>query len=343
MAKQKVVSSFSYAELGFQLLLHLVVFLFYSFDKRDPQIHWHQVAFFAQYASAAALVNYYLLPRYFYSKRYGHFFVGIALIIGAVMWTEERVLEPFFFTGPIANNFPGFFFTLAQICPVIVILSGFKFAWDATQKQREVENLRALVKESELQFLKSQINPHFLFNNLNNLYAYAVEHSPKTPELILKLSKVLWYMLYECRGASVPLQKEVEQLENFAELSELQIEDRGRVHFSRQWATECYRIAPLILIVFIENAFKHSAASQVADIEIEVAVVVSPEGRLDFSCRNSYRSQSNTEHLSQGIGLANVKKRLALLYPQAHSLHIEQSEETYRVSLSIELHQSPPS
>ncbi len=340
MTKHGSRYGFSLKELGFQVILHLIVFLFFAFDKRHPQIHWHQVAFFSTYVFAAAVINYSLLPRFFYRKKYGQFFLWLSLIIALLMWLEERVLEPFFFTGPRAEHFPGVFYTLADICPIIVILSGFKFAWDATQKQREVETLQAAVKDSELQFLKSQINPHFLFNALNNLYAYAIENSPKTPELILKLSGLLRYMLYECRAEFVPLAKEVAQLENFAKLSELQIEDRGKVRFTQTGMVEGYQIAPLILIVFIENAFKHSAASQLEGIEIEVAVHLSEEGKLEFSCRNSFREQSNTERLTQGIGLANVQKRLKLIYPGAHHLEINKSATTYEVLLHIDLGRS---
>ena len=95
-----------------------------------------------------------------------------------------------------------------------MLLVGFKFAWDAQNKQTELEQLRNVVTESQLQFLKSQINPHFLFNSLNNLYSYALENSPKTPEIILELSSLLRYMLYECQEEQVPLSKEVKYLED---------------------------------------------------------------------------------------------------------------------------------
>ena len=221
--------------------------------------------------------------------------------------------------------------------PIITIISGFKFAWDALTKQREVDELKDAVKESELLFLKSQINPHFLFNNLHNLYSYAIVQSPKTPEIILELSSVLRYMLYECKEKDVPLKKEMEQLENFINLYELQIEERGNVQFHVRNINGSYRIAPLILIVFIENAFKHSTASQSDEILIEVNIELREKGILDFLCRNSYRKQSNTDSLSHGIGLENVKKRLQLLYPDAHQLNIHQEEEIYEVHLTLKL------
>jgi Putative regulator of cell autolysis len=117
------------------------------------------------------------------------------------------------------------------------------------------------VKESELQFLKYQINPHFLFNNMNNLYAHAIENSSKTPEIILEFSAVLRYMLYECKARFVALEKEIEQLKNYINLNTLQIEGSGKVDYTINGMESGFQIAPLILMVFIENAFKHSASS----------------------------------------------------------------------------------
>ncbi len=296
--------------------------------------------YFLSYALAAFGINYLLLPRFFYKKKYLPFFIYVALIIAAVILVEELVIEQIYFPDTRAKQFPGVFYTLMGILPVITILSGFKFAWDALGKQREVEDLKLAVQESELQFLKSQINPHFLFNNLNNLYSYAIENSPKTPEIILELSGVLRYMLYECREKYVPLTKEINQLDNYINLNQLQIEERGKVHFKAGNIVEGFRIAPLILIVFVENAFKHSTASQSEDILIEVELSLDDKGVLTFYCKNSYKPQTNTDNLSRGIGLQNVQKRLELLYPGAHKLEIDKNSMFYVVRLSIDLNKA---
>ena len=334
--KKSLISS---KEVIFQIVLHLVVFIFYSFDRNHPQIEFHQVVYFLHYTLAAFIINYFLLPRFLYKKKHLLFSALVILVIVIVILIEELIMEPIYFPKR-AGSFPGVLFTLVQVLPVITILTGFKFAWDALVKQREVDALRDAVKESELQFLKSQINPHFLFNNLNNLYAYAIENSPKAPEIILELSGVLRYMLYECKEKYVPLTKEVDQLKNFINLNELQIEERGKVNFRTQNIQSGYQIAPLILIVFIENAFKHSTASQTDDILIDVHIGMSGSGILEFVCKNSFQQQSNVDNLSQGIGLENVKKRLHLLYPDAHELKINKSENLYEVRLSIELNQT---
>ena len=321
----------------FQVVLHLVVFIFFSFDRTNPLLEVHEVAFFAVYTAVALLINYFLLPKYYYRKKYIHFIIYLLLTIVAVILIEELILERIFFSDTRANNFPGVLFTLVQILPVITILVGFKFAWDALVKQSLVDELRHNIIESELQFLKSQINPHFLFNNLNNLYSYALTGSPKTPEIILELSGVLRYMLYECKEKFVPLKKEITQLENFVNLNKMQIEGRGQVTFSKHNIQSNYQIAPLILVVFIENAFKHSMASQTDEILIVIDIGLSDRGQLIFSCKNTFQEQSNYDRIETGIGLENVRKRLALLYPNAHELNIYKEENQYEVKLSIEL------
>lgn len=340
MVKKIKMARVSSKEVIFQIVLHLLVFVFYSFDRAHPHIELQKVVYFLNYAIAAFFINYFLLPKYYYHNKHLYFFIGASLTATVVILIEELVLESIYFPDTRAKSFPGVLFTLSQVLPVITILSGFKFAWDALGKQREVNELKSAVQESELQYLKSQINPHFLFNNLNNLYSYAIENSPKTPEIILELSGVLRYMLYECREKYVPLTKEVEQLENFTKISEMQIEERGQVKFTAKNIVAGYRIAPLILTVFIENAFKHSTASQADGISIEVNVQLSEGGKLTFVCTNSFLPQSNTDHISQGIGLENVKKRLQLLYPDAHQLDLKKSENLYEVRLTIDLNQS---
>lgn len=254
-----------------------------------------------------------------------------------VIIMEEFVIEKWYFPDSRGVGFPGVMFSLGQVLPVMVILSGFKFAWDALRNQRKVEELKAIIKEGELTFLKSQINPHFLFNNLNNLYSYAVVKSSKTPEIILELSSVLRYMLYECKEASVPLSKEIEHLRNFTRLYEMQIEERGKVSFEAPEQISGFVIAPLILNVFIENAFKHSQSGQSEQIVIDIRLTISEGGKLIFVCQNNYKGDNVDANAGKGIGLSNVRKRLDLLYHDAHELEIQQTDSMYKVTLEMVL------
>ncbi len=325
-------------ELIFQILLHLVVFLFYSFEREKPHIEPYKVVFFLHYSIGVFIINYALLPQFLYKKKYLMFSLLLGLVVVSIILVEEFVLERIFFPETRGKTFQGFFYVLLDIMPVIAILSGYKFAWDLIRKQQEVEELRASVEKSELNFLKSQINPHFLFNNLNNLYAYALEKSEKTPLIILELSSVLRYMLYDCREEYVSLDTEIQQLQNFVRLNELQIEDRGKVTFiPPERNAGGYRIAPLILMNFVENAFKHSIGSQTDNIVIRIKLEIQDNDLLVFECENTYHSNSNNSSLSQGIGLSNVKKRLELIYPNSHILKINEQEDWFNVFLSLNL------
>jgi len=324
-------------ERFFHVLFILIVFLFYSFDREHPLLELNEIVFFLNYAIAALIINFILFPKFIYKKKYGYFALYSTILLGCVIVIEELILEKIFFNDTRGGNFSNVIFTLIDILPPIIVLSGFKIAWDAVARQKEVDELKLMVQESELEFLKTQINPHFLFNNLNNLYVYAVENSPKTPEIILALSSILRYMLYECKVAYVPLNKEIEQLQNFIELGELQIEGRGTVQLNNEIKQNSYKIAPLILIVFIENAFKHSASSLTENIIIEIDLKINSQGKLFFRCKNSFQHKSNTQDLSHGIGLENVRKRLNLIYPNAHKLDIIPNKEFYTVELELEL------
>lgn len=323
-------------EFIFQVILVFIYLFAVVNDKHDPGISSVDLAYFVHYYIVILFIDYFLLPRYFYLKKYWQFWTGIVLVLTYVMLAEELVLEQWFYPDTRGKGFPGVIFTLQEILPAIVMLVGAKFGWDAFRKQTEVEQLKRLVTESELQFLKSQVNPHFLFNNLNNLYAYALEKSDKTPAIILKLSSLLRYMLYDCKEEQVPLEKEVKYLEDFIELQELQIEHRGKISFGLEGQTGGLFVAPLIMIVFVENCFKHSTSSQSSAIEINVQVKVVDQ-QLELICWNTFSEQNNTNDLSKGIGLENVKSRLQLLYPHAHELVIDKSNGRFTVHLTLEL------
>src|SRR5690606_28818777 len=166
--------------------------------------------------------TYYLMPTFLYKRKYWQFFLGFDMAVVVVIAVEALIMEPIIYPSTKrGTTFPGVYLSLLEVLPTIFILSGFKFGWVALQKQDQIDELRSSIEESELQFLRSQINPHFLFNNLNNLYSYALQNSPKTPEIILEMSGVLRYMLYESKEQFVPLKKELEQLGNFIRLYRL--------------------------------------------------------------------------------------------------------------------------
>ncbi|WP_372949533.1 sensor histidine kinase [Mariniphaga sp.] len=317
------------------IFIALLIFLD-IFDKNEPGLQWHKIVYKLNYIFAALTVNYYLLPRYFYAKKYGAFVFCFIIVLAAVVIIDEYLVEWLFYRNSPRYENVLYLMTLIQSLPTILLIIGFKFAWVATQKQQKIDSLKRMVAESELQFLNSQINPHFLFNNLNNLYAFALENSPKTPEIILQLSSILRYMLYDCRDKTVLLSKELDNLNDYIELSKLQLGDEGRVTFNVEGDPGTLRIAPLILMVFVENAFKHAPASQLSDVQINISVKVL-NNTLSFYCENNYSGQTNTDNLSNGIGLKNVKGRLDLSYPDKYKLTIETKNNWYKVFFKIDL------
>lgn len=334
--KQKMLKSAR--ELPFQIGIHLIVFLFFSISMRDQKVDAYEVPFFFNYALTVAVINYFLLPRYFYKKRYGVFVILLVLVIGMTVCVEEFILESIYFPDTKGKQFGGVFFSIGEVLPVVFILSSFKYGWDTVNKIGQIEEMKDSLMESEMKFLISQINPHFLFNNLNNLYSYALSKSHKTPEIILELSTVLRYMLYNCKTKFVPIANELKHIENFTKLNELQIEERGTVYINLpKEINSKYKIAPLILIVFIENAFKHSICSQMSNIIITIEVELTDTGILSFMCTNSFEKESREYQTSKGIGLENVKKRLDYLYKGKYELSIQDAENIFAIGLNLDL------
>src|SRR5690606_23271534 len=219
----------------------------------------------------------------------------------------------------------GLFFMLLSTA-VYVISSNFKTRED--RKSLETEKLNA-----ELAFLRSQINPHFLFNSLNNIYSLAYKKSEKTPEAILKLSEIMRYMLYESNEDLVLLEEEINYLENYIELQKLRFKEKVYVDLHVDIDEEGLRIMPLLLISFLENAFKHGVSTdELKPIRIDIGV---QKRRLHFKAENA-KNQVNKDQ-TRGVGLTNLKRRLQLGYPDRHTINIVESEHYYTSELFIYL------
>lgn len=323
-------------ELVFQIIVFLLTLLYVSQDNHHHGFNQEDFYFLCNYFLGFWIISYYLLPKFFYKKRYIAFVIGIIVIFLFMVIVEEFFLEQIFYPDTRGLKFFGFSYNILETIPIVTLLVGLKFAWDAHQKQYELEKINKLKKETELNLLKSQINPHFLFNNLNNLYAYALENSPKTPDMILKLSDLLRYMLYDCKEKYVPLYDELTYIKNYIQLHEMQIEDRGTITYVEEGNFSHQLIAPQILIVFIENSFKHSSSSMSQGIQIQIKISVE-NNQIHLLCTNTYTTQNNTESIKCGIGLENVKSSLELLYPKKHKLTMTQKDQHYTVDLLIDL------
>ena len=200
------------------------------------------------------------------------------------------------------------------------------------EQWRWLRTLQTEKTQTELSLLKNQINPHFFFNTLNNLYGLAVEKSDLTPEMILKLSDLMRYTIYEANEEQVPLAHEIAYLEDFIALHTLRYQKQVDISFRKE-LPDHPRIAPLLLIVPLENAIKHGVDSLSENAYIDLEVKTTPK-QIFFRIQNNYEP-GQVE--SGGIGLANLKKRLILLYPNRHALEIQQTEDTYTLTLTIDV------
>ena len=206
--------------------------------------------------------------------------------------------------------------------------------WYINEKQKkEMENEKL---NSELSFLKSQVNPHFLFNTLNSIYSLANKKSDSTPAAIVKLSQLMRYMLYESNEKLVQLEKEIEYLNNYIELQNLRLFDNVKIIYSTKGDTKDKMIEPMLLIPFIENAFKHGI-SYLENSEINISIEVKNK-KLFLKVKNPIvKSNSANNNGDHGIGLKNIKRRLDLLYPDNYLLTIDNSGDKHITELIIEL------
>ena len=219
----------------------------------------------------------------------------------------------------------------------IILLKYFKqnFIYQYIQNQQKQQQMYF-----DLENLKAQISPHFLFNTMNNFYGLAVDNSKKLPNLMIRLSDLLRYSLYETKNEKVSLSSEIKYLENYIELEKIRLEENLNLEFIVDKNNlEKYQIAPLLLITFLENAFKHSKNIHNEYIVIAVHIKISDKGILNFKISNNFSSESKNTLLSErGIGLENVKKRLKVMYPNNnHLLIINNDKSFYNVELILNL------
>jgi len=307
-----------------------------------------ELAIKASYLLLALLNNYLLIPRCLHKSRYGLFALLLLLMIAAGALFEESILEYLFFpdTRGAQLTLTGLQWSASKIGFVLILFSTFKLIWDYQRKQQQMNELEKEKIASELKFLKSQVNPHVLFNNLNNIYSYALEKSDKVPEMLLKLSEIMRYMLNEEENQFVRLEKEIRYLEDFIELQKLRLEGRGDVSMTVTGNPDSYCIAPLLLVAFVENSFKHSMQTEVDNIVIDIKLDIS-DGVLNFVSRNTYSedggpSLANKNGRETGIGLQNVQKRLQLIYRDKHDLQISKKNNFFVVELSLDLSVNEP-
>jgi LytS/YehU family sensor histidine kinase len=216
-----------------------------------------------------------------------------------------------------------------------VLALSLKLVRHNIRQRNEANELRRGKLEAELKFLKAQTNPHFLFNTLNNIYALARKKSEDTAEVVMKLSKLLRFMLFESDSEAITIEKEIQVIDDYIELEKLRYPpSRLKISFTKQIDNPSAPIAPLILLPFVENAFKHGASESREQSVIKIYLSLK-SGKLEFNIQNTVHKKTN-EQQSRHIGLTNIRRQLELLYPH-HSLQIEGKNTEFIVTLELTL------
>lgn len=217
---------------------------------------------------------------------------------------------------------------------MLALTTALKFSRKWFKDQQEKQELEREKLQAELKYLKAQINPHFLFNTLNNLYALTLKKSDDAPEMVLKLSEMMRYMLHDSNERRVPLAAEISYIKNYIDLQRIRQLDRTEIRFSLNQEPNGQLIAPLLLIPFLENSFKHgNTGLEPSWIHIEIQL---QSTQMLFTISNS-KPKVPQKTINHGIGLANVQSRLELLYPGKHQLTIDNAADTYLTQLKLEL------
>lgn len=288
-------------------------------------------------------IAYGLMPRFLYQKHYREF-IGSTILVLLVFavglyWVYAIIVHPIILKDVEYYKVAQFVYKGVELVYFASIVVSIKFFQNYLDEQQRNQNLVQQKVEAELKYLRNQVQPHFLFNTLNNIYGMVLSNDQKAGDAIVRLSSLLSFMLYEGNTKTVLLAKEVEMLDSFIELERLRYQRKLDFNYSVEHLAPNLKIAPLLLIPFVENAFKHGPAKEEGQSSIDIQMETQ-QRILYFSVENSYQKfTKDIPNIRSGIGLENIKKRLELLYPGQYTLEISQ-EETFKVSLMIELPQA---
>lgn len=354
-----------FKRIAYHVLFWVAITIFYDaitsfiYDKHFFDTLFHDIKYYTPTdVLGAYFMLYFLLPKFLFKKKYIEFSIySILFFVILILF----ITLPFQYLGHFMDYriyyflegkpFPSFTsFAFNNIIPVITvklmiigIASSIKIAkvWIISQKRqqnlvKEKLEINLQLKESELKNLKSQLNPHFLFNALNNLYSLTLEKSSKAPEVVLKISSLLDYILYQCNGPTIDLDTEIENVKNYIDLQKIRYGEGVNIDFQIKGSSASVNIAPLLILPLVENAFKHGLDKNIGDGFIKIIIEITESKQIQIFVINSLKGENN--HTGVGIGLINLNKRLELQYPNKHKLKIESNNTVYSTTLTIDLY-----
>ncbi|MEO0728500.1 MAG: sensor histidine kinase [Bacteroidota bacterium] len=327
------------SQVGFWILLFLVFWLdglwyadtyFQSLVDAFTLVSWIAIgAYFNQLA---------LLPWLFYPRKYFLYGISITLLI-TICPGIDYILTCWYYPG-YEEEVSGLYYILSSMPYYLLIIALSTYYHNAQRKLQDKQVQTEILKEkleAELNFLKAQVNPHFLFNTLNNIYAFAFMGHADTAPMIAKLADILRYMIYDCTAPLVPLEKEISNLQNLVDLYQMKNSKQQNLCLMLEGIRSNIMIAPLLLINLLENAFKHGDALSNADGFVHAKAEFSANNYLLFKIENSFHPAKDGQEQQAGVGLENLNRQLELLYPNRHQLRTETSGNTYTVELQLEL------
>ncbi len=338
-----------FKKVSLHLFFWLIVWFFFSSffsvgSKNENFIFWFSTILSTISIVSSYVFVYYLIPEFLITQKHKTFilytFYTCVFIVCAVLMTV--VFGFVFFYNLEYQQMPALTKSLAVIlvCVILIVVlaSGLKIlkhSYKSLDEKKTLENkflqTKLELKEQELKFLKMQIHPHFLFNSLNTIYGFAIAKADEAPEMILKLSNLLDYILYQVDKPKVLLIEEVNHLEDYISLEKMRFHDTLNVNFIKEKLNDSLQIPPMLLIPFVENSFKHGVIIDgILKVDIQLKV---DANYLFFEIENSSKEK---EDINGGIGLENIKKRLEMLYPKKHQLEIIDKKDVFKVSLKIE-------
>lgn len=337
-----------FSKIPVHLLFWAIVwFFFYTFfsagSSNQSFIFWFSTILSIVSIVASYSFMYQIIPDYLTQKKYSKFtlYTIYAFLFSMCVVLMTMVFGFVFFfnldyqTMPALTKNPAVI--LVCVFLIVAIMSSYKvvkYNLKAIDEKRELETkilkTELQLKEQELRFLKMQIHPHFLFNTLNTIYGFALKKSEHTSEMILKLSNLLDYILYQVDEPLVPLKEEIKHLKNYISLEKLRFQEGLAIDLKIHNFNDDVKIPPMIFLPFIENAFKHG--HQIKDVLKVNINFECMEERLIFKMENSTHQKKESK---KGIGLENIKKRLEMIYKDDFKLNITNNSESFKVYLSI--------
>ena len=279
----------------------------------------------------------YLIPTFYGKRKFVKYFVYLIVLVDiyitSILVLNQQMNKILALPNESSDWRFEVLFYFFNTCGYLVTSFLLYALQERFQQRKQLDDMQVQKLNAEMNYLKAQINPHFLFNTLNNLYALSLEKSDRAPDTILMLSKMMDYMIYETAGGKVELKKELENLKNYVGLERIRQGNEASIQFEIKGEVNDQKITPLILLPLVENAFKHGPHQMIHGSFVEMLVRVERDS-LELNVRNNFKEKNENGH---GIGLTNLKKQLQLFYPARYELKVEKQDDLFTGRLKLTL------